>query len=138
MFCHNKWNLFRQTFRQGGTMFDCFSWARKNAARESIMGSKYFWNFLVFWFNVISKKMEKWLYQGQVGIISDKLNISLVHPSELRTQNYNTLQMFCLLNPQMNACEPNPKTTSSNFNRWKSVTKIFCFHAISKDICLLF
>ena len=29
----------------------------------------------------------------------------------------HTLQMFCLLNPQMNACEPNPKTTSSNFNR---------------------
>ena len=47
MFCHNKWNIFRQTFRQGGTMFDCFSWARKNAARESIMGSKYFWNFII-------------------------------------------------------------------------------------------
>ena len=28
-----------------------------------------------------------------------------------------TLLMFCLLNPQMNACEPNPKTTSSDFNR---------------------
>ena len=49
-----------------------------------------------------------------------------------------TLQMFCLLNPQMNACELNPKTTSSDFNRWKSLTKIFCFHAISTDICLLF
>ena len=47
MFYHNKWNLFRQTFRQGGTMFDCFSWARKNATRESIMGSKYFWNFII-------------------------------------------------------------------------------------------
>ena len=32
-----------------------------------------------------------------------------------------TLQMFCLLNSQTNACEPNPKTTCSNFNRWKSV-----------------
>ena len=49
-----------------------------------------------------------------------------------------TLQMFCLLNPQMNACEPNPKTTCSDFNSWKSVTKIFCFHAISTGICLLF
>ena len=49
-----------------------------------------------------------------------------------------TLQMFCLLKPQMNACEPNPKTTSSDFNSLESVTKIFCFHAISKDICLLF
>ena len=49
-----------------------------------------------------------------------------------------TLQMFCLLNPQMNACEPNPKTTSSDFNRLESVTKIFCLHAISADICLLF
>ena len=28
-----------------------------------------------------------------------------------------TLLMFCLLNPQTNACEPNPKTTSSDFNR---------------------
>ena len=28
-----------------------------------------------------------------------------------------TLQMFCLLNPQTNACKPNPKTTSSDFNR---------------------
>ena len=55
----------------------------------------------------------------------------------LRFQNY-TLLMFCLLNSQMNTCEPNPKTTSSDFNRWKSVTKIFCFHAISTDICLLF
>ena len=49
-----------------------------------------------------------------------------------------TLQMFCMLNPQMNVCEPNPKTTSSNFNRLESLTKIFCFHAISKDICVLF
>ena len=49
-----------------------------------------------------------------------------------------TLQMFCLLNPQTNAWEPNPKTTSNDFNSWKSVTKIFCFHAISTDICLLF
>ena len=49
-----------------------------------------------------------------------------------------TLQMFCLLNPQMFVCEPNPKTTSSDFYSWKSVTKIFCFHAISTDICLLF
>ena len=45
-----------------------------------------------------------------------------------------TLLMFCLLNPQTNACEPNPKITSSDFNRLESVTKIFCFHAISKDI----
>ena len=29
----------------------------------------------------------------------------------------STLLMFCLLNPQTNACEPNPKTTSSDFNR---------------------
>ena len=29
----------------------------------------------------------------------------------------NTLQMFCLLNSQMNTCKPNPKTTSSDFNR---------------------
>ena len=49
-----------------------------------------------------------------------------------------TLQMFCLLKPQMNVCEPNPNTTSSNFNRLESLTKIFCFHAISKDICVLF
>mgnify|MGYP007048715595 CR=1 FL=1 len=27
-----------------------------------------------------------------------------------------TLQMFCLLNSQMNACEPNPNTTVSDFN----------------------
>ena len=46
--------------------------------------------------------------------------------------------MFCLLNSQTNACEPNPKTPSSDFNRLESVTKIFCFHAISTDICLLF
>ena len=30
---------------------------------------------------------------------------------------FPALLMFCLLNPQMNACEPNPKTTSSDFNR---------------------
>ena len=30
---------------------------------------------------------------------------------------FHTLLMFCLLNPQTNACEPNPKTTSSDFNR---------------------
>ena len=50
----------------------------------------------------------------------------------------STLQMFCLLNSQMNACEPSLKTTSSDFNRLESITKKFCFHAISKDICLLF
>ena len=53
-------------------------------------------------------------------------------------KKWHTLQMFCLLNPQMNVCEPNPKTTRSDFNRLESVTKIFCFHAISRDICLLF
>ena len=42
------------------------------------------------------------------------------------------LQIFCLLNPQMNVCEPNPKTTSSNFNRLEFLTKKFCFHAIFK------
>ena len=51
---------------------------------------------------------------------------------------WTTLQMFCLQNPQIIACKPNPKTTSSDFNRLESVTKIFCFHAISKNICLLF
>ena len=30
---------------------------------------------------------------------------------------YTTLQMFCLLKSQTYACKPNPKTTSSNFNR---------------------
>ena len=48
-----------------------------------------------------------------------------------------TLLMFCLLNPQTNACEPN-RQLAVIFNRWKSVTKIFCFHAISTNICLLF
>ena len=28
-----------------------------------------------------------------------------------------TLQMFCLLNPQINVCKTNPKTTSRDFNR---------------------
>jgi hypothetical protein len=45
---------------------------------------------------------------------------------------YSTLQMFCLLNPQMNVCEPNPNTTISDFNRLESLTKKFCFHAIFK------
>ena len=37
--------------------------------------------------------------------------------SYLRKGFVTTLLMFCLLNPQMNACEPNPKTTSGDFNR---------------------
>ena len=66
--------------------------------------------------------------------------LSLISNSVILILNVDskcTLQMFCLLNSQMNACEPNPKTTFSDFNRLESVTKIFCFHAISKDICLL-
>ena len=59
-------------------------------------------------------------------------------PRQNAAADHSTLQMFCLLNPQMFVCEPNPKTTSSDFYSWKSVTKIFCFHAISTDICLLF
>ena len=35
----------------------------------------------------------------------------------LLSQYLHTLQMFCLLKSQTNACKPNPKTTSSNFNR---------------------
>ena len=58
--------------------------------------------------------------------------------SDSSKSGLGTLLMFCLLNPQTNACEPNPKTTNSDFNRLESVTKIFCFHAISKDIWLLF
>ena len=67
----------------------------------------------------------------------EKKHFSLEMVTKLITGQIRLL-MFCLLNPQTNACEPNPKTTSSDFNRWKSVTKIFCFHAISTDICLLF
>ena len=29
---------------------------------------------------------------------------------------HGTLQMFCLLNPQMNVCEPNPNSTCSDFH----------------------
>ena len=65
--------------------------------------------------------------------LQTKVKYSKVHYKAIPT-----LLMFCLLNPQTNACEPNPNTTSSDFNWWKSVTKIFCFHAISTDICLLF
>ena len=42
------------------------------------------------------------------------------------------LQMFCLLNSQMNACKPNLNTTCSDFNRLKSVLKNFYLHAIFK------
>ena len=70
-------------------------------------------------------------------IPNNPCTIPTTHRSQYAESEY-TLLMFCLLNPQTNACEPNPKTTSSDFNRWKSVTKIFCFHAISTDICLLF
>ena len=34
----------------------------------------------------------------------------------LQKIRFTTLQMFCLLNPQMNACEPSPNTTVSDFN----------------------
>ena len=44
----------------------------------------------------------------------------------------NALQMFCLLNQQMNLCDPNPNKTSSNFNRLESLTKKFCFYALLK------
>ena len=60
----------------------------------------------------------------------------LVHEAVVMTEP--TLEMFCLLNPQMNVCEPNPNTTSSNFNRLESLTKKFCTYVISKDICVLF
>ena len=54
--------------------------------------------------------------------------------SHRRTPVFRTaaLQMFCLLNPQMNACEPNPNSTCSDFNRLKSVIKNFYLHAIFK------
>ena len=75
-------------------------------------------------------------------LISDTKSIDFIFCLEnvLRSNgiNQSALQMFCLLNRQMFVCEPNPKTTSSDFYSWKSVTKIFCFHAISTDICLLF
>ena len=48
----------------------------------------------------------------------------------------DALQMFCLLNSQMNACEPNPKTTNSDFNRWKSVVRYFVFMLFLKtSVC---
>ena len=132
MFYHNKWNLFRQTFRQGGTMFDCFSWARKNATRESIMGSKYFWNFIILLYFFGSVRVlyicitfvpknarlqcnladwnAIWRYFASMQLLfilsmsfqrkwkndfakaswdnKCKLNISLVHPSELSSYQY--------------------------------------------------
>ena len=54
------------------------------------------------------------LKQGGGGyFFLSKVAVQLVQPTK---QSVSTLQMFCLLNPQTNACEPNPKTTSSDFN----------------------
>jgi hypothetical protein len=44
-------------------------------------------------------------------------DLLLALKEKIASISFTTLQMFCLLNPQMNACEPNPKTTSSDFNR---------------------
>ena len=84
------------------------------------------------------------LYQELLYMLDMKAQIINRKEKSVARNTYNvneglcTLQMFFLLNPQMNTCKPNPKTTSSDFNRLESVTKIFCFHAISKYICLLF
>ena len=48
--------------------------------------------------------------QGGEGILSFSSLLGRVY-------QVSTLQMFCLLNSQMNACEQSPKTTSSDFNR---------------------
>ena len=51
-------------------------------------------------------------------VLLKKKNLLCNHIALIQFLNtMDTLQMFCLLNSQMNACEPNPKTTSSNFNR---------------------
>ena len=64
---------------------------------------------------------------AQVGTYTAKNALEKHLATDIRT-----LQMFCLLNPQMNVCKPTSNTTSSNFNRLESLTKIFCFHAIFK------
>ena len=79
-------------------------------------------------FKVTTSKMRR----KSARYMTLQLQYSAAGPSE------PTLQMFCLLNPQMNVCEPNPKTASSNFNRLESLTKKFCTYVISKDICVLF
>ena len=51
--------------------------------------------------------------------------------------NFNELYTANVLSAESTdeCLQTNPKTTSSNLNRLESVTKIFCFHAISKDLC---
>ena len=116
--------------------------------------SIFFWvdkfnELYIFWGSYLKKirvrvHSSKWKSRNHGKINFDFKGTNLNHALELTVIDcfwfscYCTLQMFCLLNSLMNACEQSPKTTSSDFNRWKSVTKIFCFHAISTDICLLF
>jgi hypothetical protein len=49
----------------------------------------------------------------------DRISIFFVPIYAVLQKNlkWPTLQMSCLLNSQMNACEQSPKTTSSDFNR---------------------
>ena len=124
-FCHHSGLRLWRT----GMLFSTKSKCHKSNVRISWMYRYVFYDFKVhFW----------WPNKRFISRIS---SLNTLYDSSVflyHTHSMHTLQMFCLLNPQMNACEPNPKTTSSDFNRWKSVTKIFCFHAISTDICLLF
>ena len=80
------------------------------------------------WFRKGARKCSQWPFLLDIVLKTFFSSKYIIH----------TLLMFCLLNPQMNVCKPNPKRINSNFNRLESVTKIFCFHAISTDICVLF
>ena len=111
------------------TAFFCPFWKKESSLQNIIL----LWRCCAWCLTEVTRKSTRYVHKTK--ITKTQIQISR---QNLISVYCNTLLMFCLLNPQTNACQPNPKTTSSDFNRWKSVTKLFCFHAIFTDICLWF
>ena len=95
---------------------------------------------LKIWHSVISSNFSVWQFwkvvsSSTIEIVDSPLDqfICNIWNSDILTYTANVLSAEftdeCLQTKSKDNCD---------FNRWKSVSKIFCFHAISTDICLLF
>ena len=70
--------------------------------------------------------------------LTNVLNSPDLYIEFISADPWAALQVFCLLNPQMNAWDPNLNTTYSDFNGLKSAIKNFYLHAIFKSATLPF
>ena len=121
MYLNIETRLISELFTHWATRPEASASKRVLARRCSVQDSRirsYFFAMLSVVHRELTDGSYKWFRKGARKCSQWPFLLDIVLKTFFRSKYIiHTLLMFCLLNPQMNVCEPNPKTTSSDFSR---------------------